>query len=345
MCPRVQEIVDKALERRALLREEIVALLVVPPNDRRRHAVMGAANALTRELGSNSGVVAGQIGLNVQPCSADCAFCAYAVSTTQIRDGYELTESEVRERVRKFVAAGVHFVSLMATADYPFETFCRRVRAARMEMPDNMVLSANVGDFDVNTARELKRLGVGRIYHVIRLGEGVETSLDPANRIKTIETAAAEGLEIAFCIEPIGPEHTAADLADRMQLSLQFAPTACAVMRRIPLPGSRYEGTAVVPEINMAHIMAVLRLVYAHTDTRTFYIHEPSPLGLISGANQICAESAANPRELEESGETRRGWTVERCRELLFEAGYEIRAEPNYPGSRFTAEWRKTCCS
>lgn len=343
MAPNEYDIIDKALERRALSREEIIALLEVPPNDQRRYGMMGAANRLTRELAGNGGVVAAQIGLNVQPCSADCAFCAYAVSTTQIHEGYELTESEVRERVRRFVAAGAHFISLMATADYPFDAFKRQVGVARAEMPDNMVLSANMGDFDSETARELKCLGVGRIYHVIRLGEGIDTSLDPENRIKTIETAAAEGLEIAFCIEPIGPEHTAADLADRMMLSLRFSPTACAVMRRIPLPGSKYEGFAVIPEIDMAHIMAVLRLVYAHTDTQTFYIHEPSLPGLVSGANQICAETAANPRELEESGESRRGWTVERCRELLFEAGYDIRKEPNYPGCRFTRKWKDLC--
>ncbi len=339
----IEQIIHKALARESLERDEIIALLSVPANDRDRYAIMGAANHLTRALGGNEGIVAGQIGLNVEPCSVDCAFCAYAVSTTQIREGYCLSEEQVRDKVGRFVRAGANFVSLMTTADYPFPEFYRMCAVARAEMPEDMMISANVGDFDREIAREMKKHGVGRVYHVIRLGEGIDTAVSPERRIQSLEAAAAEDLEIAFCIEPIGPEHTAEELADQMRLSLRFNPTACAVMRRIPLPGSRFEDSPIVPEADMALIMAVLRLVYAHTPTLTFYIHEPSFGGLMAGANQICAETAANPRELEETGESLRGWTVERCRALLFEVGYGVRTEPNYPGSWFSTGKAAAC--
>jgi biotin synthase len=322
MNSNIAKITDKALAREALDREEIIQLLALPPHHPDRYIIMGAANRLTRALAGNDGIVAGQIGLNVEPCSVDCAFCAYAASTTEIREGYCLTCDQVREKTRRFVKAGANFVSLMATADYPFEDFYSVSEAARGVMPDDMMLSANV----------------------IRLGEGIDTAARPEDRVATIEAAATEDLEIAFCIEPIGPEHSPAELADQMLLSTQFAPTACAAMRRIPLEGSRFARTAVVPEVDMALIMAVLRLVYAHTETRTFYIHEPSLPGLMAGANQICAETAANPRELEETGESLRGWTVERCRAMLFEAGYGVRAEPNYPGSWFAKGKESSCC-
>lgn len=344
MNSNISKIADKALAREALDRQEIIALLGVPPHHPDRYVIMGAANSLTRTMAGHDGIVAGQIGLNVEPCSVDCAFCAYAASTTEIREGYCLSRDQVREKTRRFVDAGANFVSLMATADYPFEDFYSVSEAARDVMPRDMMLSANVGDFGPEVARRLKKLGYGRIYHVIRLGEGIDTAARPEDRVATLEAAAAEDLEIAFCIEPIGPEHSPAELADQMLLSLRFAPTACAAMRRIPLEGSRFAGSRVVPEVDMALIMAVLRLVYGHTETRTFYIHEPSLPGLMAGANQICAETAANPRELEETGESLRGWTVERCREMLFEAGYGVRVEPNYPGSWFAEGKETSCC-
>ena len=120
------------------------------------------------------------------------------------------------------------------------------------------------------------------------------------------------------------------------ELSLDFKPTMMAAMRRIPIEGTKFAGSALVPEIKMAQIMSVVRLAYAHhSATRTFYIHEPSLLGLIAGANLLCAETAANPREVNESGKKGRGFSVESCRDSLYNTGYSLRKEPNYPGSWF----------
>jgi len=224
---------------------------------------------------------------------------------------------------------------MMATADYPFEEFLRMSETARKYMSDDMMLSANIGDFGKEEAKLLKQAGYGRIYHVIRLGEGQIIEIDPEERIKTIEAAASENLEIAFCIEPIGEEHSSQEIAEKIELSLRFKPTTAAVMRRVPIQGSSFEACVKVPEARMAHIMAVMRLAYSFTDTKTFYIHEPSLPGLMSGANMICAETAGNPREMVETGESIRGYSVSKCRELLIEAGYSQRKEPNFPGSWF----------
>ncbi len=339
-----QRIIEKALARQELGEAELIALLALPRHHAHRYQAMAAANHLTRTLAPDEGIVAGQIGLNVEPCPVDCAFCSYAMSTTCIEHGYVLTELQVRDKTRRFVQAGANFISLMATADFPWEDFYRLSKAARQEMPDDMMLSANVGDFGPEQARMMRQLGYGRVYHVVRLGEGIVTNATIEERIDSIKAAAAEGLEIAFCIEPVGPEHTPEELAERMVMSRQFSPTACAVMRRIPLKGSHYEGTGIVSEMDMALIMATMRLAHAHTETQTFYIHEPSLAGLVAGANQICAEDAANPRELEEDGDSHRGWTVERCHALLAEADFAIRKAPNYPGSWYTRKRVTTSC-
>ncbi|HON48878.1 MAG TPA: hypothetical protein PLZ60_14120, partial [Kiritimatiellia bacterium] len=46
-------------------------------------------------------------------------------------------------------------------------------------------------------------------------------------------------------------------------------------------------------------------------------------LGLTAGANAICAESGANPRDLEKETLGRRGRDVNACRTMLYEAGFE----------------------
>jgi len=240
----------------------------------------------------------------------NCEFGAFGELHTRIVGGYKLTSAQVAAKTRSFLEAGVNYVSLMCTADFPFEDYLKLSEAARSVMPSNMMLSANVGDFGKKQARELKSLGFGRVYHPVRLGEGRITRIAPESRIATLEAAASEDLEIAYCIEPVGPEHSSRELAEMIDFSIRFMPTTAAVMRRIPIEGTRFEQTAPLPEIRMAQIMAVLRLAYAHTETKTFYVHEPSMLGLLGGANLICAETAANPRELDESTESGRGFSV-----------------------------------
>ena len=330
-----EEIINKALSRERLAVSGLIALLDLPSGSPATYRLMGAANEVTRREAGGDGVIGAQIGLNVEPCSMNCEFCSFGAKHTKIHSGYRLSRKQVAQKTVEFLQAGVNYISLMATADYHFDLYLRSAEAARDVMPAQMMLSANIGDFGPEQARELKALGFGRVYHPVRLDEGSRTQIDPSRRVRTLEVAAAENLEIAYCIEPIGTEHTPLQIAEMIDFSLRFRPTTAAVMRRIPIEGTIFERAGIVPEIRMAQIMAVLRLAYAHTDTQTFYIHEPSMLGLISGANLICAETAANPREVDETTRSARGFSVSTCREYLENAGYGWRREPNFPGSWF----------
>jgi biotin synthase len=330
-----EEIINKALNGERLAILELIALLDLSPGSLVTYRLMGAANKVTRREAGGEGMVGAQIGLNVEPCSMNCEFCSFGGKHSKIRSGYRLSREKVAQKTVDFLNAGINYISLMATADYPFDLYLRSSEAARDVMPPQMMLSANIGDFGPEQAQALRALGFGRVYHPIRLDEGSKTRIDPSQRIRTLEAAAAENLEIAYCIEPIGPEHTSRHIAEMIDFSLRFRPTTAAVMRRIPIEGTIFEHAGIVPEIRMAQIMAVLRLAYAHTDTKTFYIHEPSMLGLISGANLICAETAANPREVDETTGSARGFSVSKCREYLENAGYGWRREPNFPGSWF----------
>jgi biotin synthase len=328
--------IDNALAGQRISIAEMVDLLQIPLHTEEYFYLIGSANILTRKLAGNQGMVGAQIGLNVEPCSKNCEFCSFGAKHHLIEKGYRLTEDQLVREVKAFVEAGANYVSLMTTADYPFDNYIQMSLSARKVMPSDMMLSANIGDFGREEAKQLKIAGYGRIYHVIRLGEGVVTEIDVDDRIKTLEIASEEGLEIAFCIEPVGPEHRDKELAEKIDFSLQFNPTMIATMRRIPIAGTRYYGSEVVPEIRMAQILATARLAYAHSHARTFYIHEPSIIGLMAGANLICAEKSGNPREINEKDQQGRGLSVKQCLDMLNNAGYIHRTEANYPGSWFS---------
>jgi biotin synthase len=67
----------------------------------------------------------------------------------------------------------------------------------------------------------------------------------------------------------------------------------------------------------------VLTLAAAKVDGFKFMsIHEPNEAGLISGANLITAESGGNPRDTNKDTKENRGWTMGRCRKLLWESGF-----------------------
>jgi len=327
---RVEAVIEKARGSYSLSRAEILALLAVPLLSADYYRLLHAANELTRERAGTLGVVGAQIGLNAEPCSGGCSFCAFADS--RFSGSYRMDRETVVRETKAFVDAGANYLSLMCTADYPFALFLEMSAAARSAMPADMMLSANIGDFGPEEAAALKAAGYGRVYHVLRLGEGSITALDPDARLRTLECAAAENLELAFCVEPVGPEHSDQEIADRIELSASLAPTTAAVMRRIPAAGS---GEAPVGEARMAQLMAAVRLSHASTRTKTFYIHEPCVSGLLAGANLVCAERAANPREGNRSETTLRGRSVADCVALLADAGYGKRTEPNFPGSWF----------
>ena len=332
----LQELLSAVDAGHRLHQDEITRLIEVSAISPEADFLRLAANNLTRSRTGEQAIISSQIGLDARPCSGGCAFCGFSAEHHG-RDftPWRLSADDVQREVKSLVDAGVNYVGLMTTADYPVDEYLRMCLAARSAMPNSMVLAANIGDFDRSLARELRRVGVGRVYHVLRLGEGQVTRLDPAKRLETMEAAAAEGLELTFCLEPVGPEHSAAELAERIEVSRQVRPNIMAVMRRIPLPGSPFSNQFPVSEVRMAQLLAIARLAHAHERAMVFYIHEPSLLGLMAGANMICAERATNPREGNATLDTWRGLSVAQCKRMVNEAGFVPRQEPNYPGTWF----------
>lgn len=92
---------------------------------------------------------------------------------------------------------------------------------------------ANVGDFDAEYAVRLKRTGFTGAYHICRLGEGKDTKLSPAQRIRTLDAVKKAGMELYYCVEPIGPEHTPEEIVEEIFRPKEYPVEVMAVMKRV----------------------------------------------------------------------------------------------------------------
>lgn len=225
---------------------------------------------------------------------------------------------------------GANEIFLMTTADYPFEEFVEVGKAVKNAIARDMPLVANIGDFGPSEARTLVQSGFTGIYHVVRLRERVDTELKVSDRINTIKSAKDAGLDLYYCIEPIGPEHTAEEIVDAIFLAKEFNPKVMAAMRRIPLPGPPLSAYGTISEIELAKIVAIIRLVFGKS-LYCMSVHEPTMLPLRAGANQLYAETGSNPRDLA-AGTSRAGFasllnkkisfSVPECKTMLLDAGW-----------------------
>lgn len=312
-------------EKRNLTREEAIELLGIDNKSDDFYELIKVANRMTRNDFNNKAFVFSQIGLNAEPCTMNCKFCSMAKSNYVMEGEFRKTMAdieELRKTARDVIEAGTHDLFLMTTADYPVDEFIRIGRALREIMPEGIRLVANIGDFDEDTANQLKQAGFTGAYHIRRLGEGRDTDIDPERRIQTMNAIKGAGLELYYCVEPIGPEHTYGELADEMMRAREYGVEAMAVMRRTPVPGTPLAEKGMISAAELTKIEAVTRLVTK--PTRSMNTHEVTPMTLIAGVNQLYAEIGANPRDNVNVTEANRGYGVQKTIELLRDAEFEI---------------------
>ena len=313
----------KKLDREEpLTKEDALELLAVDARSETFYTLLALANELSRREYAGRGYVFAQVGLNAEPCTGGCRFCSLAEGHFCVDGTYRLTEEEAVAAGLSACIPGVSDLFLMTTADYPQEAFVRIGAAVRKKMPEGMRLVANIGDFTPERARELKAAGFTGVYHIRRLREGEDTCLPPRQRLDTLDAAKAAGLELYYCVEPIGPEHTHEELADEMLRARDYGVDRMAVMRRTPVPGTPLEKAGTISRLELTKIAAVARLV---TRPRwSMNVHEPTEMALLAGVNQLYAEYGANPRDVLGDTASGRGFSIEKVRDMLENAGYTV---------------------
>ncbi len=270
----------------------------------------------------NKGYIFAQVGINAEPCSVNCRFCSMAGNNYLLPERWRRSEEYVENIVKTITQEQVSDLFLMTTADYPQIKFLQIGKIVKPLLKEGMRLVANIGDFDVSIAGKLKESGFTGVYHIVRLKEGIDTAVQPEIRIKTLEAAVSTGLELYYCIEPIGPEHTYEEILKEIMRAKEYKVAAMAVMRRTAVNGSSLSDLGEISTLELCKIAAVTNLVVK--PSRSMNVHEVSEMSLLAGINQLYAEIGANPRDTKSETENNRGYSIERTTELLKKSGYTV---------------------
>lgn len=309
-------------------KDEILYLLKVEKHSIEAGIIIGYADRINRKTSNNKAEVHAQIGLNLSPCPNNCTFCAFAAKNKVFKEKNELSIDDAVKMALAAEKQGANALFLMGTGDYPFEKFIEVSQEIKFKIKPDTVIIANIGDFNENEAKKLKDTGYIGIYHAIRMGEGVETQIDPKTRLKTINIAKENGLLIGTCVEPIGPEHSIEEIADKIIIGREMHPCYSGAMRRINIPGSDMEKYGMIDEYQMAFFVAVVRISMGNKLIANC-THEPNTLGATTGANLFWAEVGTNPRDTEAETSEGRGADIFVCKQMLKEADWEIVEGPS----------------
>jgi biotin synthase len=319
---RVKQILDAALTGTPPTEEEAVYLLGFKEHTPEATYTRGVANDVSRAKTNNTGIVFGQIGLELYPCEADCKFCSFGVTTTGFTERITLDDETIKQKVIDFTSGGdLYCLWLMTMNSFDLDYYLNAIRIARTYAPPQTLLYTNIGDTDYETFVKIKEAGANGIYHVERLDEGVYTTIPPEKRYATRAAARKAGLWLQDCLEPIGPEHSNELLVERMLRTVKEGNDTAGVMKRTAVPGTIF--TTEITRLRLAQIVAVNGLVMmALPEYPVVPVHEADYISLVSGANSICAETGVNPRDTAADTSASRGLDVNACRQMMLEAGF-----------------------
>ncbi len=310
------------MENIMLNKNDAIKLLSTEIGSTEYYKIIGEANEYSRKQFNNKSVIFAQIGLDARPCSVNCKFCMLAKDNFDESNNTKMPVEKILAKAEELILAGANEIFLMTTAEYDKEELLEIGKKVRTLMPKDMRMVVNTGDFDLNFAKRLKETGFTGVYHICRLGESVDTSSSIEDRLVTLKAINDANLELYYCVEPIGPEHSNEQIADEIFRAIEYNVDVMAVMRRIAFKGSPLESRGEINAMRMALICAVATLCVR--PKRAMGVHEPEIISLISGANQIYAESGSNPRDTNLTTEKGRGMSVQNAKKMLLDANWEL---------------------
>ncbi len=316
-------ILQGALDGRAPNRDDCVYLLGIPCDTLEARALMVVADTVSRRRFGHEAMLLGQIGIETAPCPGNCGFCVFGEDHTTFPRS-RLTLEEIIARAESFAREGdLYALFLMTMHDFDMDRLLEVVHEVRGSIPPQTQIVLNIGDFDAAQATELGAAGVRGAYHVCRLREGTDTKLAPEDRKKTFHTIRDAGLDLYYCCEPVGPEHTGEELVEQLFLGIEYGCFQHAAMRRVFVPGMPLSRRGQITELRLAQVVAVVTLAsLGCSETQNIAVHEPNLLGLAAGANVVYAETGSNPRDTEADTATNRGLDMAAARKMLYEAGF-----------------------
>ncbi len=329
--PRVMTIADAAAEGTPPSRDDVLHLLSFDAYSVEAAYVCAIARQMASKACDNSGRIHAQIGVDAYPCPENCRFCTFAALNYDADKGYrfesapEVPLEHIASIARTFDEAGVHLISLMATAGLPFERYLKMVRVTREAVSPEMPIMVNAADLSLEQARSLKEAGAQVAYHARRVLEGELTDIEPALREESIANIHEAGLALMTGVEPLWEGIALDELADRIMEIPRFKPYCTGACALSPAKGTEMEDKTPSPTSKVRYVAAVTRLVCGYD----------VPFGGVGGA--IWVDAGADPRG--------RGYEpdhqylkslVHRARRTLEQDGWDV---PKRPDASFFEAW------
>jgi biotin synthase len=298
---RIVELVDKGLAGEGLTEEESAELFAVNPYSAEGSHVRWGGWMLARKASNGIAEVHAQIGIDASACPKNCEFCSFAACNGLRPPKLEMPKDEVIDFAKAYDEAGVNLMCLMATAQYDFDKFLDMGASVREVINPETPLMANIDDFSYEQALKLKEAGFDCVYHVVHMGEGEITKIDPKVRLETMANAKKAGLTLSSCVEPIGPEHTPEIIAKRVKQLMTLEPVSAGIGLRVAVPGTRFESDPKKGKIDWSFMSGAFRLSVGLKPALCGNTYLASD----SGSNYGWAEIGTNPRDAaEQTGAT-----------------------------------------
>ena len=256
----VERIVDDAVAGKLATRDDLLFLMRFTADSPEAAYVRWGSEAIGRKASRNTAKIYAQIGLDATPCPENCAFCTLSARNSTTEGRAEVPDADIVEYARIFDEAGVHLISLMATAAYEFDHFLRVASSVRKAISPDMPIMANIGDIADDQARQLKDAGVQVFYHANRLGEGTITGIPPARRMETIEAAQKAGLALMSAVEPVYEGVPDEDIADKMLEVIGFRPICTGVGVLTAVPGTEMGNAKPISRRRGMFLASIMRL-------------------------------------------------------------------------------------
>lgn len=315
---KLQELIQRGTERYRISKEDCVKLMSYPEDSEEAGFIIDSAKRFVMNVTDGQCEIGAQIGIIIGPCYADCGFCTFAASTTDIED-YTMKDDELSRYLHYIADEGiVTSVSLMTIQNCDFGALIHSVELARSILPESMSLAVNTGDLEEHECRELRSAGVDSAYHALRLDESIVNMLEPIDRSRTMKNLMNAGIRVISGVEPIGPEHSANEICDLYWKAYNAGCSACSASAREPVPGTRLFGAGTISKKKLEQIRSSLLLSSTWCDRTGLGFYG----GYYGGFDKAFAEYAGSPKDTLEISERNLGRTVEWARKSLKEYGF-----------------------
>jgi len=324
--PEIDDILKKAEDLAGLDETQAIKLLQLDLESREIYALMETADRISRELFHGKGENHFHIGVNIAPCPFNCRFCSLAKNIGVFTQETDFSMDDIVLWARTARDNGADALNIMTSGTFELDKLMDIARTLKAEVAIPLV--ANTCDINHKEGERLMEAGFVGFYHALRAGEGRDTPFSAKKRLHTIKVIREVGMLWMNCVEPIGPEHSSEEIAHLMVLARKFGATYSGVMRRVNFPGSPCEPRGMITERELARMVAVSRLVMGDVP-RAHCTHEPHSASLMAGANLFFPEAGANPRDSQPDTGKGRGRSVDICRNLFEEMGWNPDLESN----------------